>query len=116
MILSLSMLKMEKNFVAVINKDYPRKPYQEYLISNRDDKWNTLIGFVEREWDELNVALRILEAHKRSQTRGIEFIDDEMIIEQVYKSMKEVADVSNALDYLFEGLLKAYLSLEKSLK
>jgi len=116
MILSLAMLKMEKNFIAVIDKGYQRMPYQDWPISNKDNKWNTLIGFVEREMDELNVALRILETHKRAKTRGIEVIDNKMVIEQVYKSMLEVADVSNTLDYLFEGLLEEYHSLEKNLK
>lgn len=117
MILSLAMLKMEKNFIAVIDKGYQRMPYQDWPISNRDDTWNSLIGFVEREMDELNVALKILEAHMRTRAkRGNEIIDDKMISEQAYKAMLEVADVSNTLDYLFEGLLKEYHSLEKNIK
>jgi len=116
MILSLAMLKMEKNFIAVIDKGYQRTPYLDWPISNKDNKGNSLIGFVEREIDELKLEIRTLEAHKRTKEKGIDFVDNRMIIEQIYNSMLEVADVSNTLDYLFEGLLEEYHSLEKNLK
>ena len=113
-ILSLAMLKMEKNFVAHNDKNYSRKPHQEYPISDRDDKWNSLIGFVEREMEELTTAIDILEAHKRTRAKGYEIPDNRMIRDQVYESMLEVADVSNTLDFLFEGLMEAYHSMEES--
>jgi len=112
-ILSLAMIKMEKNFVAYNDKHYSRKPHQEYPISNREERHNSLFGFVEREMEELKVALQILEAHKRTRAKGHDVPDNRMIIDQVYESMLEVGDVSNTLDYLFEGLLKAYHSLEE---
>ena len=107
-ILSLPMIKMEKNFTAVNDKGYPRKPHQEYPIYDRDAPHNSLDGFVEREMEELKVAVRILEAHKRTRAAGHEVPDNRMIREQVYEAMLEVGDVSNTLDYLFEGLLQEY--------
>ena len=112
-ILSLAMIKMEKNFVAHNDKNYTRKPHQEYPIFNKEERHNSLIGFVEREMEELTLALRILEAHKRTRAKGHDAPSNQMIIDQVYESMLEVGDVSNTLDYLFEGLLKAYRSLEE---
>ena len=113
-IMSLAMIKMEKNFVAHNDKNYTRKPHQEYPISNKDDPWNSLLGFVEREMEELKLAIRILEAHKRTREAGHDVPDNRMIAEQVYESMLEVGDVSNTLDYLFEGLLKVYRSCSES--
>lgn len=106
--LSLPMIKMEKNFVAVVEKGYPRKPYLEYPISNKEDPTRSLIGFIERELEELKVDLSILEAHKRTREREGDFPDNRMIAEQAYEAMLEVGDVSNTLDYLFEGLLNVY--------
>ena len=106
--LSLSMLKMEKNFVAHLEKKYPRKPYEVYPVSNRDVKWKSLIGFVKREMDELDIAIKILEGHTRTRAKGHDVPDNRMIRDQVMAAMWEVGDVSNTLDYLFEGLIKLH--------
>ncbi|MCK4829244.1 hypothetical protein KA005_76680 [bacterium] len=107
MILSLSMLKMEKNFIAVIDKDYSRKPYQEYPIYEPQfegalaiPKPLTLMGFVKREYNELEFTVDWAIYRQRPMTQ-----------ENLMKAMLEVADVSNTLDYLFEGLLSEYHAL-----
>ena len=101
--LSLSMLKMEKNFIAHIEKKYPRKPYEEYSIID-------CIGFVKREHLELRMAIEALERSKVAKRLNIE--SDKKVSDLIIEAMWEVADVSNVLDYLFEGLLKAYTELE----
>jgi len=106
------MLKMEKNFTAVIDKDYPRKPYQEYPIyeprfegSLAIPKPLTLMGFVKREYKELEFSVEWAIYRQRPMTQ-----------ENLMKAMLEVADVSNTLDYLFEGLLEEYHNLKRGLK
>ena len=107
---SLAMIKMEKNFIAHIDKTYPRQPYLEYPIQNLDDPWNSLIGFVRREMEELELSLRHLLADENTARRDIDIspLIQKQIPESIYKVMLEVADVSNTLDYIFEGLLTHY--------
>ncbi len=109
-ILSLSMIKMEKNFTAHIDKDYSRKPHQEYTLVDPDDTWISLIGFVKREMIELEQAIDILNKHVQNHQRtGTP--TKSMIRDQTYEAMLEVADISNTLDYLFEGLLTLHTRL-----
>ena len=109
--LSLSMMKMEKNFVAYLDKKYPRKPYEEYPIIDSKDPAMCLIGFVTREKAELDNALDLLLKHSKTFHKvGIITRDD--ISKQIINSMWEVADVSNTLDYLFEGLTQALKTWE----
>ena len=103
---TLAMLKMEKNFVAVIDKNYPRKPYDEYPIFIRGEAERSLIGFVWREMTELNVAIDLLEKHVQNISR-VDVLRPQDICDQIMAAMREVADVSNTLDYLFEGLTLA---------
>lgn len=74
---SLAMLKMEKNFIAYCEKDYPRQPYKELPPSY-------LIKRIEQELDELK------EAYSEKDIKGMQ---------------EECADISNLTDYLFELLL-----------
>ena len=68
------MLKMEKNFIAHIEKTYPRQPYREYSLP-------FLFTRLCQEATELKQAI----------ATG----DRELIRE-------EIADCSNVLDYMFE--------------
>ena len=105
MIATLSMMKMEKNFIAYLEKKYPRMPYKEYPIFIRNNNERTLIGFVWREMIELNKAVDLFD--KTSKHADIP--------DQIIKAMWEVADVSNTLDYLFEGLAQALKDWEGDL-
>ena len=78
---SLAMMKMEKNFIAHNQKGYPRKPYNTYSLAD-------CFGFVEREMKELDEAVRSYYG-----------IRDPIILTEI---RKEIADVSNCLDYLYE--------------
>lgn len=109
-ILSLAMLKMEKNFVAHDDKGYPRNPYNEYPLFSEDHL--NLTAFVGREKLELDSALDILDKCLRNYAR-VQILSPSDIQDQVYKVMLEVADVSNTLDYLFERLLEEYHDLEE---
>jgi len=71
---SLGMLKMEKNFIAHIEKTYPRQPYREYSLS-------FLFTRLCQEATELKQAIAT---------------GDESLIRE------EIADCSNVLDYMFE--------------
>ncbi len=110
---SLAMIKMEKNFRAVIEKGYPRKPYLQFPVHSRDSNKQTLYAFVNRENAELKIELDCLVAHLRTLDRVIsgeknDFLDEKtlrkMIVEASTKAQVEVADVINCLEYLFEGL------------
>ena len=90
---SLAMLKMEKNFVAAVDKNYPRRPYERWDIVD-------LHSFVEREQKELKHEMITLG---KVEDFGLDEHD------QIIKIMNEVADVSNTLDYLYEALLKRIL-------
>lgn len=76
---SLAMLKMEKNFIALCEKHYPRQPYKELPPSY-------LIKRIKEELAELDAAF------------------DKVPID-VPGMMEECADISNLVDYLFELLL-----------
>lgn len=102
--ISLSMLKMEKNFIAHLQKKYPRKPYEEYPVIDFENPAKSLIGFVTREKEELDLALDLLRKHTANFNR-VDILRPEDIRDQIIAAMWEVADVSNTLDYLFEGLI-----------
>lgn len=75
---TLSMLKMEKNFIAVIEKGYLRQPYL--------DPYQPLGYLVDRLLDEF-IELKLYEANHNSE--GMK---------------EELADMSNIIDYIFEKL------------
>jgi len=85
---SLSMLKMEKNFIAHNDKGYPRQPYKEFSLYD-------CFGFVKREMKELD------EAFKHHWFGGRTNVDRLIVLRN------EIADVSNCLDYLYEKVLRA---------
>jgi len=77
---TLAMIKMEKNFIAHIEKQYPRQPYRCYMIGQ-------LIDRLGQELEELIAAYEKLD---------------------YYGARQECADLSNLVDYIFEALtLKA---------
>jgi chromosomal replication initiation ATPase DnaA len=76
---SLSMLKMEKNFIA-LEKGYPRQPYN---APNQPTSF--LISRIEDELTELKQAFKKLD---------------------IAIMKEECADISNIVDYLFEMLLQ----------
>jgi len=73
---TLAMIKMEKNFVAVLEKGYPRKPYEEFSI----------IHLLKRLDDEV--------AELKNTIGKGDWVESE----------KECADISNIIDYIFEQL------------
>ena len=74
---SLAMRKMEKNFIAHLEKKYPRKPYSDYSI------W-FLIKRLRQETNEL----------------------DRAILKSDFENAKdECADISNIVDFIFERLM-----------
>lgn len=99
MILSLAARKMEKNFRGVIEKGYPRQPYREFPINDSGDRDNSLIGFVDREMEELRE-----EAGKLcfDASRQFDIAPTEEDFDQI---LDEIADVSNCLDFLYEAVL-----------
>ena len=111
---TLAMMKMEKNFVAVIDKKYPRKPYEEYPIFIRGEAERSLIGFVWREMRELNISIDILEQSTTSFHKT-DILSRSDIVNRIIDAMLEIADVSNTLDYLFEGLTLALETWEGDL-
>ena len=76
---TLAMLKMQKNITAVMEKNFPCRPYESYSI-------NDLYSFVKREMIELD---NVINADIIDRNKAI-FV------------MNEIADVSNCLDYLYE--------------
>ena len=104
--LTLSMLKMEKNFVAYLDKKYSRAPYLWYPVIDPCNLNMCLIGFVTREKIELDNAIDLLRKNIDNFHR-VDVLKKQDIREQIIKVMWEVADVSNTLDYLFEGLIMA---------
>lgn len=75
---TLAMLKMEKNFIALVEKKYPRQPYEA-----EGQPTSFLIDRIRDELKELQAAY---------------FEDD------VQGMREECADLSNLVDYLFEKL------------
>ncbi len=104
--LSLSMLKMEKNFIAVIEKKYQRKPYETYPLFG--GMQNSLLGFVLREYRELEKEMGTLHNYKTDR----DMHDSKDIQDQIIEVLWEIADVSNTLDYLFEALIKEHKKYE----
>ena len=70
------MLKMEKNFVGVIEKHYPRKPYEAYSLKQ----------LLERLFEEC------------------EELKESLSMEDVNNAKGECADISNLTDFIFERL------------
>ncbi len=77
---SLSMLKMEKNFIA-LEKGYPRQPYNE-----SEQPVSFMIHRIEEELEELKEA----------------FNKQDILVMK-----EECADISNLVDYLFEQLSRS---------
>jgi len=73
---SLAMLKMEKNFIAHLSKDYPRNPYEQF----------TTVFLFKRLREEMR---ELRDALDKNDLR---------------EAMLEVADLSNLCDFLFERL------------
>ena len=74
---SLAMRKMEKNFIAYLEKKYPRKPYSKFPV------W-FLIERLRQEVEELN---------------------DAVLKYKLEIAMNECADISNIIDFIFERLM-----------
>ena len=74
---TLAMLKMEKNFVAHIEKKYPRNPYDVYTTRDLLSRLND-------------------ETH--------ELIESVVMTKDVESAKQECADISNIIDYIFERL------------
>lgn len=70
------MIKMEKNFIAHMEKNYPRQPYLIYGIP----------FLVERLEDEVKELKQVL------------------MLNDLQEAKLECADVSNIIDYLFEKI------------
>jgi hypothetical protein len=83
---SLAMLKMEKNFIAHIEKGYSRQPYN-------DDK-QSLIFLINRVEDELK---ELKDAYNNFD---------------ILMMKEECADISNIIDYLFEKLSNEKVGLK----
>lgn len=84
---SLAMRKMEKNFIAVNEKGYPRSPYAEYDIK-------FLLNRIFDEYAELeNEFDKYIESS--SGYEEVRFINN---------MMWEIADVINVCEYLYEKL------------
>ncbi len=73
---TLAMIKMEKNFVAHIEKGYPRKPYQT----------GSFASLMKRFYEE---ATELAKAIRQKDFEN---------------AKSECADVSNIVDYIFEKL------------
>lgn len=73
---TLATLKMEKNFIAVLSKRYPRNPYERFTTA-------FLFNRLRDEMRELGDAL------DKNDLR---------------EAMLEIADLSNICDFLFERL------------
>ena len=71
---TLAMIKMEKNFVAVLEKGYARKPYENFNMDFFKKR-------LQEEVDELKDALK-------------EGNQDHIL--------SELADVSNIIDFMYE--------------
>lgn len=80
---TLSMMKMEKNFIAHIEKGYLRKPYND-----KKQPIDFLLDRIEDEFDELNEAF---------EANNLEVM------------LEELADMSNIIDYLYEKVLSKFL-------
>ena len=77
---TLAMLKMEKNFIALVEKKYPRQPY--------DAEGQSTAFLIDRIRNELK---ELQGAYLNRDIQGMR---------------EECADLSNLVDYLFEKLAK----------
>lgn len=84
LIKSLAMLKMEKNFIAVNDKNKPRYPYEHFTTSSLMDK-------LREETEELVTAICQAQAYESN----LQLVED---------AKKECADCSNVIDIIFERL------------
>jgi hypothetical protein len=75
---TLAMLKMEKNFIAVLEKGYDRQPYNS--VNGTMRFW---LNRIRQETDELEQGIMTNDAVNVAE---------------------EIADISNLLDYMFEHL------------
>lgn len=82
---TLAMLKMEKNFVAHLKKKYPRKPYSHYSL-----------GFLVKRLKE-EVAELEFEANINAFTKEMKKTKKQWL-------MRECADISNIVDFIFEKI------------
>lgn len=73
---SLAMRKMEKNFIAHLEKKYPRKPYSKYSMG-------FFIKRIREETHELEGAI---------------------LAGDFENALEECGDISNLVDFLFERL------------
>jgi len=100
---SLNARKMEKNFIAVIEKGYTRQPALSYPFTNPSDPTMCHLGFITRELAELEYELTWI-AKLSADDRHVSVRDGTML-DYIDKAMDEVADVSNTLDYCYERLM-----------
>ena len=97
---TLAMMKMEKNFIAQIDKRYPRKPYEHYSLASLKEK-------LLEEMNELNEALRDVDGTPISlKPRITPLWTVSERAELIERAKQECADVSNVIDYIFEALQK----------
>lgn len=85
---------MEKNFIAQIDKRYPRKPYEAYDLE-------FLRKRLLEEVNELNEALKAVDKTESDLKPLFIVTEREELLE---KARLECADVSNVVDYIFEKL------------
>lgn len=83
-------------------------------IIGLQDEADVCCGFVKREYKELLEALEKLERTRCK--RRLMLAKRQDISDAIKALMWEVADVSNTLDYLFEGLLMDYTGLEDEIE
>ena len=100
---TLAMLKMEKNFIAHNEKGYPRKPYA--------DKNQPIRFLIQRIHDELKELDTSHQAFEALHTIPNELISSEDFSDELNEMREECADMSNLIDYLFEKLTIALVSL-----
>ena len=81
--------KMEKNFLAILEKGYSRDPaaYEEVLWMLKKAKGE--------EMDEIKVAMRIFMNKPNRKT--------------FMKAIEEISDVQNLMDYLAEYVTRIYI-------
>jgi len=101
---SLNARKMEKNFIAVIEKGYTRQPAIHYPLADPLNPENPQchLGFINRELAELSDELLFIE-HVIPQVDTVLY-DDDILLKAIDRAKDEVADVSNTLDYCYERL------------
>lgn len=81
--ITLAMMKMRKNFIAVLEKGYPKQPYEEFSSEY-------LTARIREELEELEKALKD---------------------ESLYEALFELADISNLVDFCFERIARDRIKL-----